>query len=248
MRGLSVKGSYNTRDTGGLKTSDGTVTQHKILIRSGNLDKVTEDGQKYLLDYGLKTIIDLRDEWENEYYPNVFEHSDRVSYHNLPLIGDELSHDSDWQHETDLYVELHELYIKYIEGCQVQIGKIIATIAESETGIIVHCYAGKDRTGIIMALLLASIGVSDDDIVADYALSYGQIQHLVKEWREYAIENGRDLEQLERDAGSKPETMIQMLKHIRQKYGSVRQYLIDCGVSEARLQQIKAKFVEHLHE
>lgn len=239
---LDIRGTYNIRDLGGTIVSDSETIKNTVLLRSGNLDKLPEKSQQQLIDYGVKTVIDLRDEWEIDLYPNIFENSDAASYHNLPLIGDALSHDSDWQRETGEYVELHELYIKYIDGCQTQIGKIISTIADSETGIIVHCYAGKDRTGIITALVLASIGVDDKVIATDYALSFQNIQHLVKEWREYAIENGRDLEQLERDAGSKPETMIQVFKHIRQQYRGINQFLTNCGVSKTQLQQIRTKF------
>lgn len=243
MSQLAVEGTYNIRDLGGLLTSDGQSIKHRTLLRSGNLDKLPESSQQALIDYGVKTVIDLRDEWETEFYPNVFENSDLVSYHKLPLIGEALSNDADWQRDSGDYVELHDLYINYIDRCQAQIGAIISTIAERETAILIHCYAGKDRTGIIVALILASLGVSEKTIAEDYALSYGNIQHLVQEWRQYAIENGRDLEQVERDASSSPRTIVEVIRHINKKYGSVDDYLKECGISIAKLQNLKNKAI-----
>src|SRR5690606_34189317 len=103
------------RDLGGIAVSDSYIIKANALLRSGNLDKLPKESQRHLLDYGIKTVIDLRDEWEIEAYPNVFENSDSVIYHNLPLIGDDLSNNADWQSETKHYIDLHELYIKYID-------------------------------------------------------------------------------------------------------------------------------------
>jgi protein-tyrosine phosphatase len=72
-------------------------------------------------------------------------------------------------------------------------------------------YAGKDRTGIIAALLLGSVGVPDHLIAKDYSLSNLNITHLIKQWREYAIQHGQDMQYFERDAGSETTTMLSML-------------------------------------
>lgn len=83
MRELNILGTYNIRDLDGYATSDKKIIQYGALIRAGNLDKLPETSQTELLDYGVKTIIDVRDEWEAENYPNPFEESTNIDYHNL---------------------------------------------------------------------------------------------------------------------------------------------------------------------
>ena len=243
MRELDIAGTYNVRDLGGYATlSNGVLTYH-ALIRAGNLDKLTEASQQQILDYGVKTIIDVRDEWEAKHYPNPFENSATVSYHNLPLIGDVLSNDETFQAETSDYLELHEWYSKYIDRCQAQIAQILSTIADSDTGILIHCHAGKDRTGIIIALMLASIGVSNEVIAEDYVLSHQDIQHLITDWRTYAESKGYDMAQFERENATLPETILTMLAHIEDNFGSVDTYLQHCGLSREQLNLLKTKFL-----
>ena len=241
---LTIEGTYNIRDLGGFGTANGAITRTGVFIRAGNLDKLPESSQQQLIDYGVNTVIDLRDEWEVQQFPNVFNQSPKVHYVNLPLIGDHLSHSDSWQAMTENYSRLDELYIKYIDNCQAQIGTIMTTLAEGSTTVIFHCYAGKDRTGIIAALLLATVGVPTSQIAEDYAASSAQITHLVEQWRDYARQHGRDMKQLERDAASTPETITNMLAHLEQKYGSVEGYLHACQVTDSHFAQLKSKFIQ----
>lgn len=244
MRQLTIQGTYNIRDLGGMSTIGGQSIKQKVLLRSGNLDKLPLESQQAIIDYGVKTIVDLRDEWEVEHYPNMFEHSEQVRYHNRPLIGDELSNDEIWKSETKNYADLAELYIKYLERCKTQIGKIISTLANSQSATVIHCHAGKDRTGMIIALILGLVGISDDDIAEDYALSRENIEHLVQEWRAYTIENDGNLEQLERDSDSIPETIHKILTYIRHEYETIEHYLSRCGVSAVQLEKIRTNLVQ----
>jgi protein-tyrosine phosphatase len=241
---LQFEGGYNLRDLGEIPTSQGQITRKGIFIRSGNLDKLSISAQEQLIQYGVKTVIDLRNEWECRDYPNVFAQSNRVLYRNLPMIGDLLNDDEDFKARTEHCPNLHEIYRVYLDTCQVQIGAIIGAIAESPATTVFHCYAGKDRTGIIAALLLALAGVSDAEIAVDYAETNQQIVHLVEEWRTYAIKNQRDLAKLERDANAAPETILDSLSHIRESYGSVGAYLQVCGVSTSQLTHLRECFIE----
>ena len=221
---LDVQGTYNIRDLGGLPIVNGGMTRRHKFIRAGNLDQLPLSSQKQLIDYGVKTVIDLRDEWEVQQYPNVFAQSSDVTYRNLPLIGDHLTHSDAWEEKTKHYTELHELYCNYIDYCQTQIGAIMTTIAQSESTTIFHCYAGKDRTGIIACLLLGALGVSDHLIANDYSQSNHEITHLIEQWRDYAIQHGQDMQQHERDSASKTTTMLKTLTYIRQQYGTISNY------------------------
>src|SRR5258706_15220588 len=211
---LHLEGGYNIRDLGGYPTEDACSTQKGILLRSGNLDKISVAAQQQLIDYGVKTVIDLRDEWEAEHFPNPFAQSKIVTYLNLPLIGNNVSRNATWKAESQNYTALSELYTKYLEHCQSQLGTIVSTIAESTFATVFHCHAGKDRTGIVAALLFGAVGVPDAAIAEDYALSASQISPLIRQWREYALQHGQDLTHFERDAASDSATMTTMLDYL----------------------------------
>lgn len=243
-RNLQIDGTYNIRDLGGYPIGDHVTTKSHMLIRAGNLDQLPMSSQQQLIDYGVKTVIDLRDEWEVENYPNVFAQSTVVKYLNLPLIGNHLSNDETWKEEERDYRFLHDFYIKYIEHCQSQISTIMKAIAENPTTIIFHCYAGKDRTGIIAGLLLDLAGVPRQIIAEDYAKSNQEIQHLIKQWRSYTEQNNGDMQALERDSASEPITILNMLDYIDRQYGGIRDYLMRCGLTDSQLRQIRSHLIE----
>src|SRR4051794_21580399 len=97
MLRLSIEGGYNIRDLGGYPTQCGRVTQPGILIRAGNLDQVTPHGAQQLLALGARAIVDIRDEWETEQFPDVFARSAAVKYANLPFLGARLSATERWK-------------------------------------------------------------------------------------------------------------------------------------------------------
>lgn len=239
---LDFEGGYNLRDLGGCPTDAGAMTRPGCFVRGGNLDHVSAAGQRQILDYGVRTIIDLRDECEVRDYPTPFQASSAVRYLNLPLIGERLSSDAAWREQTGS-LELPDLYAAYLQRCQSQIRAIVMAAAESAFATLFFCHAGKDRTGLVAALLLGAVGVTASAIVDDYARSAGHIAHLAREWRAYAAANGHDLERLERDIASRPDTMRHTLKHIDTQYGGAAGYLRACGVPQDALDTLRARFV-----
>lgn len=235
MRHLEIEGSWNVRDLGGYATVDGRVTRWGRAIRAGNLDKVTTTGQQVLIDYRVKTIIDLRDMQEVTDYPDVFAESTVVSYKHLPIAKDGYNGG---------YVTLKELYCNYCDGYQPSIRTIVGEIAESEPGVLFHCFAGKDRTGIVAALILGTVGVPDAVIAEDYALTSQRITMLHEGWRAWAIQQGQDMERFEHDISAEATTMIEMLGHIHHRYGGVANYLSTCGVTERQLEQLRDLLIE----
>ncbi len=235
MRHIDVEGSWNVRDLGGYPTANGRVTRWRGVIRAGNLDKVSPAGQRALLDYGVRTIIDLRDVNEVRDYPDVFAQSTEIVYRHLPVenVGSPI-----------IPMRLDEFYFMYLGSYQLNIGAIISAIAESEPGVLVHCFAGKDRTGIISALLLGAVGVPDEVIAEDYALTSERISHLVEEWRKFAIQHGQDMEAFENAVSSEATTMLATLKHIEDAYGGVYSYLEACGVTDEQLSRIQSLLLE----
>jgi protein-tyrosine phosphatase len=240
---INLEGGFNLRDLGDIPTTDGKTTKRGVFVRSGNLDKISVEGQQKLIDYGVKTVIDLRSEWECRNYPNVFSSSSLVQYKNLPVLSDELSENSQFKAKTGRAANLAGIYRVYFDNCQQAIGTIISTVAESPSTTVFHCYAGKDRTGIVAALLLSIASVDDATIAADYAETTNHIQHLLLEWRENAIKNNRDLTKHDREVGAAAETILDSLSYIRKQYGSIEDYLQICGVTAQQILQIKNNLV-----
>jgi len=235
LRHIEIEGSWNVRDLGGYSTRDGGVTRWRSVLRAGNLDQVSPVGQQALIDYGVKTIIDLRDVNEVRDYPDVFAESTLVKYRHLPVV------------HTDspvIQVRLDEYYRKYLDTCHANLGMIIGAVAESEPGVLVHCFAGKDRTGIVSALLLSVVGVPDEVVAEDYALTSGRIAHLIEMWRAYAIDHGQDMAMFENAVSSEAETMRATLEHIEHQYGGVAQYLSNCGVTGQQIDRLRTLLLE----
>jgi protein-tyrosine phosphatase len=239
---LVIDGSCNMRDLGGYPAQDG-FTRWRVFIRAGNLDQLSLTGRQQLLDYGVYTIIDVRDEWEAQNFPNPFVDATAVTYLNLPLIGNRLSGDADWKTASEQYTRLHELYITYLTHCQPQIRAIIAAIADSRPATIIYCHAGKDRTGLVTALLLGAVGVPIPVIAEDYAETNRHIRPLVARWREDALRQGHDMQRFEIDVAAAAETIISMLAHLQARYGGVTNYLLQCGVTAHQLGQLLTRFV-----
>lgn len=242
-RDLNIEGSYNVRDLGGYPTADGRTTRSQVFIRAGNLDKVPPDAQQQLIDYGVTTVIDLRSGMETERFPNVFAQSDKVAYHNVSLF--DISPDSERERHARTHESpaLADLYRQFLDHARPRVTQVMSMLAESDSTTLFHCHAGKDRTGIIAALLLALAGVPEDIIVQDYALTESRIAHLIPVWREQALAAGMDLQRFEREVSANAETMIEMLRHLNEQYNGVTEYLLGCGLSQEQLDALKARFV-----
>ncbi len=236
-RHIEVDGGHNVRDLGGYPTEDGRVTRWHTLVRSGSLDRMTPAGEQTLVDYGITTIIDLRDATEVRQHPDTCADSAVMRYRHLPLSPEGFAVRAE-------YARLDGLYAQYLSECGANIGAIIAAVAESAPGILFHCHVGKDRTGMIAALLLGAVGVPDGVIAEDYALTSRRITALVAEWRGYAEQNGHDLRKFERDAASDAAIMLDALGALRKQYGSITDYLRACGVTDSQLARLDVLLIE----
>lgn len=242
-RVLLLEGSSNIRDIGGYTTRGGKVTRWKTVLRSASMDQLTADAQQRLLDYGVRHIVDLRDVRETETTPNVFAQSTVVVYRNCPVIGvDEVNK------AMEGFTMLSEMYIIILEQCRQQIRSVLELIAEqlADGPVLFHCWAGKDRTGVITALLLALVDVPPEIIAADYALSYDLLIDRIEGWRAYNLQNGIDMARFEEEVSSKPETMLATLDYLDTELGGVEAYLLNIGLSAATIDSLRTHLVEDL--
>lgn len=236
---LPLEGAYNVRDVGGYETKDGRFLKPHTLIRADSLHRLTPADQQYLLDYGIHTIIDLRRSGEIEHDPNVFAHAAAVSYKNLPLHNG-------WQYilENHRPDSLAHLYCSILDNAQETVREVITAVSFADAyPVLIHCQVGKDRTGVVVALLLGLAGVPDETIIADYALSYDYLLPIVDGYREKIRSQGGDISLFDMLIQSPPETMAEMLAHLQNKYGGIRPYLQQIGLSPAQLDTICMQLV-----
>src|ERR1044072_7711330 len=169
VRHLDWEGCFNVRDLGGLRTVDGRVTLTGRVVRADALDGLTRAGWAALTAYGVRPIIDMRN--DDEHRGDVSPRPASVVTHHLPLDGSDDREfwdvwDSGPQFGTPLY------YRPHLERMPQRSAAVLAGIASAPPGgIVFHCGAGRDRAGLVTMLLLALVGVTPDDIVADYVLS-----------------------------------------------------------------------------
>jgi protein-tyrosine phosphatase len=165
-------GCANVRDLGGLSTSDGRMTRWGAVVRSDTPARLTEKGWSALYAYGIRTIITLRTLGKNE-----DELSFTSPYSDLVTVQAEIEDITDGEFlqqwaATDLWCT--PLYYKdALRRWPERHATVISAIARAQPGgVLFHCIRGNDRTGIIALLLLALVGVTPDEMIADYELSF----------------------------------------------------------------------------
>ncbi|MCH6573488.1 MAG: tyrosine-protein phosphatase, partial [Proteobacteria bacterium] len=168
-----------------------------------------------LIDYGIRTVIDLRRTHEVEEAPNVFAGSSQVTYHHQNMIGDEpLAGTADSVETGEAAERIPAIYGSWLDLCQPEIRRTLATLAEpGARPAMYHCAGGKDRTGIISALLLGIAGVPEDIIAEDYALS---AQYLLNRYfanRPESNPGNYTMEDFQREY-CPPDTMLTVLEHL----------------------------------
>jgi protein-tyrosine phosphatase len=165
-RALLVDGLVNARDLGGLRRADGGRTPRGVLFRSENIDWITGDGWQQLHDAGIRTVVDLRQPGERD-----LDGSRRPEWLTTIAVDlDGLDNAVFWADYWESGKVGTALYfLPHLRAMPERAGAALAAIVTAPPGgVLFHCMAGRDRTGMIAMILLAAVGVVEDDIVDDY--------------------------------------------------------------------------------
>ena len=229
QRDLEWEGCYNVRDLGGLPTVQGGVTRFGALVRSDNPWKLTAEGLRAMRAHGVRTVVDLRHEIEIAERPTVeVEHVVNVSVLDF---GDE-EYWSRWRGVQDtprFYREVLERWSDRFAGA------VVAVARARQGGVLVHCEVGRDRTGLVCALLLSVAGVPPEAIAADYALSAERLAPLYAEWAR-AERDPEARARLERENISEAAAMAHVLDNV-----DVETYLLGAGATARDLEAIRER-------
>ena len=223
-----LESTMNTRELG-MYRIQGTknYTLSNRIYRSDRCESLSASDKKLLLDRDITTIIDLRSEQEAETKPSAFSSdSDFIVFH-YPIVEGMLPPNS-----------LEAVPVSYMEIAHADcVKEVFKTIADANGGVLFHCTAGKDRTGVVSAILLALVGVSDEDIVYDYAISREFNKQRLEAYLKEHPEIDKDI------VLANEKSMYGFLRMLREKHNSVDQYLRDIGISEYEIQELKSKLI-----
>lgn len=237
----TLDGLYNFRDVGGTDAEGGTI-RAGVLFRSDSLHALTPTGVGQFPNTGISTIVDLRSRIEAEQSTGPVAESELADYLSLPLLEGAIA-DTVQQVPT-----LEQLYTHLVDDAGDSFARIGEWIAwHASGGVLVHCTAGKDRTGVAVALLLEAVGADRDQVLADYVVSE---QNLAGEWAERALAMAERMGAPDTDAvrmvicGTDAEAMRGTLEHVDRVHGGARAYLAAHGLDENTLTALTNRLVE----
>jgi protein tyrosine/serine phosphatase len=260
-RWIELDGAVNARDLGGLPTKDGRQTRPDRLIRSDNLQGLSAaDVRRLVDDHGVRDIADLRTDVEVAHEgPGPMTREPAVTIHHLSLFPesgqntDAAAVDEDgpvtlpWQNrdaDPDRPRGASAVYLRYLDDRADSVMDALRLIAHSDGATIVHCAAGKDRTGVIVALALGEVGVTREAIVADYARSGERIELIFARLRAsttYAEDlSGQDVDRHRPRAV----TMERVLDAIDDQGGGIPAWLRARGWTENDARALRAKLLD----
>ncbi len=227
-RHLPLDGTRNVRDVGGYPAGHGRQTRWRTLLRSDELTRLPPQARRQLEAIGLRQVIDLRWPEELERAPNVFLGSSRVRYRSIPLLKD----------DPTPHAGLAGMYRHVFDRRGPQLAMVVRALLDDGLPAIIGCAAGKDRTGVTIALLLDLAGVPIEVIARDYALSAGFFRQSLNriepgDWRHPSL-----------DIESPPELMATALEHLHRRHGGSRALLRGQGIEDRAIETLVARLTE----
>lgn len=233
---------FNFRDLGGLPTMDGGQVRRGVLFRSDDLGRLTLEDKETFAALGIRRVIDLRRDFEVEELGRVPSWTG-AEWHHHHLEHDLWDH-STYSPEVGVARWLADRYNDLLEQGAADIARVIRLLSEHDDGpTVVHCVAGKDRTGTVTALTLSLLDVADDEIAADYALTELSEDRFL-EWFKTVEPEKAALPMPDFYTQTPAMAMQLTLAELRERHGSVRDYVARHGVTQAHIDSLKAGLVE----
>ncbi len=225
-RHIELDEAVNFRDLGGYETGDGRHIRWRTLFRADGLSALSERDRGTVRSLGVATVIDLRTTGELDRGRFPVEEIP-VAFHHLPLL-DEVPHPDAFELTPGL---LGAQYTQMVDDAGPTIAEILRILARPGAHpAIVHCTAGKDRTGVLIAVLLGLLGIPEETIVADYALSAAAMTGLRRRLVERHPESRQLIERADGVFSAAPDNIAELLSVLRARYGSLDDYGRAIGV------------------
>ncbi len=245
-RWIHLDGCDNARDLGDLPTTDGGSTKRGLLIRCDTVQQLTVEGTDVLLNgFGLRTVLDLRTPREAAAEGRGLLAETAVRYRNVAFVPDVYLVPGDPEHkvivEQRSRQETVEHYVDYLTRPGSTVPAALRLLTQpAELPVLFHCAAGKDRTGVLAALVLDVVGVRREAIVDDYVLTNERLPRI----RERLIAMPTYGRSARGDIGCRPETMWAFFETVDQRWGGTAGWALDHGITQAELDVLRKALVD----
>lgn len=229
---------FNFRDLGGHFTETGSQTKHGLLFRSAALtDATSEDMEILTEELGVRTLVDLRHQEERDLFP--MQQRWPGNLRNVPILES--------TDDASVFPSLGDAYVDFLKRPRIgdRLVEALSILAEaSSLPAVVFCGAGKDRTGMVAAAVLSSVGVGDEAIVEDYTKSEEHLDSLYSFWSRNPASTIDEVRRTRAHViGTPQKAMVQMLAALRQGYGSMQAYLESHGASPSLFHRLASVLV-----
>ncbi len=240
---VPLSGAFNFRDLGGYPGRDGRVTRWGTIFRSDTLHELTGADVDLLVSLGLSTIIDLRTPRELERTGRGPLADHPIRFHHLSVIREGAG--EAMASPAPPGEELSERYVWYLDSGRTPLVTALTLLGEqSNLPVVFHCAAGKDRTGVLAALVLDILGVDDEAIVADYVVTAERMPLILERYRSDPAFAER-MESLPASRfGVEARTMERFLAELRSRFGGARSWALSSGVPETALRRMEALLLD----
>jgi protein-tyrosine phosphatase len=242
-RQVALHSAFNVRDLGGLPAGQGRRVRRGCAYRADALHRLTAGDCAILSNLGIRRVFDLRSHAEVARDGIGVFAGGAAEHVHVPLVRVSLSPfdpDIDWK-----TVNLRDRYLEMLYEGGAAIRAIFAALAtETPAPVVFHCSGGKDRTGVVAALVLRCLGVPDGVIVEDYALSEANLAEAVRDYRAHLHEVGLDCAAIAYLTSSPPERMYYTLAELDRRWGSTDAYLQSIGVDAATIDCARRNLLE----
>jgi protein-tyrosine phosphatase len=242
----------NVRDLGGYAAMDGKITGYGKFLRAECPIGISGKDLDFFRNYGITLSVDLRGNEEVTTSPSDLNGVEGFAYIHCPtsVVQPVLHSDQDRDAQTPFHppegdFDLGDTYIDIVETSKGWSKRVFEICAEWDGGILYHCFIGKDRAGIITALLLGICGVSETDIMMDYSASMSCLRPKYNKMNPDFLPKKRGRPNFSWGFfGSVPESMETLLCHFNEEYGGIQGYLKNCGVTEDTICKLRQKLLE----
>ncbi len=239
---LPLVGAYNFRDLGGYPTVDGRVTRWGTLYRSDTLHELTPADLEVLRGLGLASVIDLRTASEVEQTGRGPLAAEPIRYLHLSVMQEGISQGEDARSLAD--IELAVLYLEWLHSGRKALVDALTMVADASAHpLVFHCAAGKDRTGVLAALVLDILGVDRQLIVDDYVLTASRLDRIRARQRSDP-ETAKRMAEAPHLFAVKAATMETFLGGLHERYGGAREWALAAGVSAAAVDALSEQLVD----
>jgi len=240
---VPLAGAYNFRDLGGYEGAGGRTTRWGTLFRSDTLHELTPADVDLIRSLGLATVIDLRTSAELEHTGRGPLAPEPMAYRHLSLIRD--GGGEAMAAPAPAGEDLAERYLWYLEVGRRSLVDALELVSEpARLPLVFHCAAGKDRTGVLAALVLGILGVDADVIVADYLITAGRMELILGRYRSDPLFAERMAKVPASRFSVEAETMVRFLDELGHRFGGPRAWALASGLAPEALARMEGLLLE----